>query len=192
MGWQLRSITTLLAAVSGLAQQPAAGELARELDGVARVAAVMVDGDACRRIQTKRSQEHMLREDPRDRWAASDNYDVHHEPFIQTKKTLLRLARLCSNPCDVNLWMPVAGEASQIQIVIRTTNEMSQFWRWGALSQKMFPEMEKVLAKGERVTVAARPGMVSALAPVRDSLGDIVGLVEVVSQATPDPRDNVK
>jgi hypothetical protein len=34
--------------------------------------------------------------------------------------------------------------------------------------------------------------MISVLAPVYDSLGDIVGLVEVVSQARPDPRENVK
>jgi hypothetical protein len=192
MIWQLCSMTTLLAAVSGLAQQPATGELGRDLVRVARVASVMVDGDTCRRIQTKRSQEYMLREDPRDKWAASDNYDVQHEPFIQTKKTLMRLARLCLQPCDVNLWMPVAGEASQVQIVIRTTNEMSQFWRWGALSQEMPPEMRAVFTKGERVSVTVRPGMLSLLAPVSDSLGDIVGLVEVVSQAQPDPRDNVK
>ena len=35
-------------------------------------------------------------------------------------------------------------------------------------------------------------GMVSVLAPVYDSLGDIAGLVEVVSQAGRDPRENVK
>ena len=33
---------------------------------------------------------------------------------------------------------------------------------------------------------------VSVLAPVYDSLGDIAGLVEVVSRLTPDPRENVK
>jgi len=34
--------------------------------------------------------------------------------------------------------------------------------------------------------------MTSVLAPVYDSLGDIVGLVEVVNQNRPDQHDNVK
>jgi DNA-binding IclR family transcriptional regulator len=46
----------------------------------------------------------------------------------------------------------------------------------------MFPEMQKVFETGERVTVRKRPGMTSVLAPVRDSLGDVVGLVEVVGR----------
>ena len=58
---------------------------------------------------------------------------------------------------------------------------MSQFWTWGALHQEMPAEMKRVLETGERVTVNRRPGMTSVLAPVYDSLGDIVGLVEVVS-----------
>jgi hypothetical protein len=52
--------------------------------------------------------------------------------------------------------------------------------------------MKSVLDTGERVTVSRRPGMTSVLAPVYDSLGDIVCLVEVVSQTGLDPHENVK
>jgi hypothetical protein len=69
---------------------------------------------------------------------------------------------------------------------------MSQFWVWGALHQEMFPEMKEVLAGGKRLTVTKKPGWISVLAPVYDSLGDVVGLVEVVSRSAPDPRENVK
>ena len=163
-----------------------------ELDRVARVATVMVDGDVCRHIQTARATQLLLQKDPRDPWRASDNFDVNDDAFIQTKKTLMRLARLCPEACDVNLWMPVPSDPPRIQILIRNVYEMSQFWKWGDLHQEMPAEMKRVLETGERVTVERRPGMVSVLAPVYDSLGDIAGLVEVVSQARRDPRENVK
>ena len=52
--------------------------------------------------------------------------------------------------------------------------------------------MKQVLETGQRVTVTARPGWVSALAPVYNSLGEVVGLVEAVSQRQRDPPENVK
>jgi hypothetical protein len=165
--------------------------LASPLDEVARVATAMVDGDVAQRIQTARSARSMVEMNPRDRWAAADNYEVHHDAYIAVKKTLIRLSRLCPGACDVNLWMPVKGKPGRIQIVVRNANEMSQFWTWGALEQELPAEMRRVLETGERQTVTRRAGMVSVLAPVRDSLGDIVGLVEVVSSATPSPTENV-
>lgn len=170
----------------------AASDSAGELDQVARAATAMVDGDLCRRIQTPRSAQFLLQTDPRDPWRAQDNYDVNDEAFIRTKKTLMRLARLCPSACDVNLWMPVPGSPPRIQIMVRNVHEMSQFWKWGDLHQPMPPEMQRVLDTGKRVTVRRLPGMISVLAPVYDSLGDTAGLVEVVSQAHPDPRENVK
>jgi hypothetical protein len=178
----------ILLAASARAQDP----LAVQLDSVARVASVMLDGDLARRIQTPRSVDSMLRTGNRDKSAASDNYDVNHTAFIATKKTLIRLSRLCPSACDVNLWLPVAGNPPRVQIVIRNVHEMSQFWTWGALHQEMPAEMRQVLDGGNRVTVTRRPGMISVLAPVRDSLGDIAGLVEVVGQLKPDPQENVK
>lgn len=171
---------------------PAGAQVARQLDEVARIASVMVDGDLAKRIVTERAMKYLLKEDPRDPYLASDNYDVHHEPFIQTKKTLIRLSRLVDSPCDVNLWMPVPTDPPRIHIVIRNANEMSQFWVWGALHQEMFPEMNDVLRTGKRVTVSKRPGWISVLAPVYDSLRDVVGLVEVVSRTSIDPQENVK
>ncbi len=185
----MRTILPFLAAACLFAQQD---DRARALDRVARVATVMVDGDVCRRIQTPRSAEFLLKKDPRDPWRASDNFDVNDDAFIQTKKTLMRLARLCPEACDVNLWMPVPSDPPRIQILIRNVYEMSQFWKWGDLYQEMPPEMKQVLETGKRVAVRRRPGMISVLAPVYDSLGDIAGLVEVVSQSGLDPRENVK
>jgi hypothetical protein len=163
-----------------------------DLDRVARIATAIVDGDVCRRVQSARSARLLLEQDPRDPFKASDNFDVNDDAFIATKKTLMRLARLCPSACDVNLWMPVPSSPPRVQILIRNVYEMSQFWKWGDLHQEMPPEMKQVLDTGQRQAVRRRPGMISVLAPVYDSLGDIAGLVEVVSQTSSDPRENVK
>jgi hypothetical protein len=167
-----------------------APDLARELDGIARVASTMVDGDVCERILTRGASESLLKEDPRDKWAASDNFDVNHDAYIQTKKVLIRLGKLGTRATDVNLWMPVGQD--RVQILIRNANEISQFWKWGDLHQPMPVEMKRVLATGKREIVTTKPGFVSVLAPVINSLGDKVGLVEVVTQIKPDPHGNVK
>jgi hypothetical protein len=134
----------------------------------------------------------LQKKDPRDPWRAGDNYDVDHAAFQQIKKTLMRLAHLCVTPCDVNLWMPVPSNRGRVQIIIRNVLETSQFWTWGDLDQAMPPEMKTVLETRERVTVRRKAGMISVLAPIRDSLGDVVGVAEVVSQVKQDPRENVK
>lgn len=177
----------LLAPVAGGAR-----DVTPDLDEVARVASVMMDGDLCRRIVTPRALEYMFKNDPRDQWAAGDNYEVNDAAFIAVKKTLIRLSRLAPFPCDVNLWMPVNGHPDKVRIVVRNVNELSQFWPWGALYQDMIPPMKQVLDTGRRVTVAEKPAWVSVLAPVYDSLGDIVGLVEAVTQTPVDPHGNVK
>jgi hypothetical protein len=167
----------------------AGGDMAKELDEVARIASVMVDGDACQRIVTPRALEYMFKNDPRDPWLAGDNYEVNDREFITIKKVLIRLSRLAPFPCDVNLWMPIAGHPDKVRIVIRNAHDLTQFWPWGALYQDMIPQMEQVLKTGRRVTVSEKPGWVSVVALVYNSLGDVVALVEAVSQIRLDTRD---
>lgn len=167
-------------------------KIALQIDEVARIATVMVDGDVCQRIVTKQSLAEMFAENPRDKFGASDNYTVDHNAYIVTKKTLQRLARLAPVAADVNLWMPLAQKPGKIHVVIRNQNEISQFWPWGALHQDTPAPMKTVLATGKRQTVRERPGFVSVLAPVYNSLGDIVGLVEVVANTAANTHENVK
>lgn len=155
--------------------------VARDLDEIGRIAMAMVDGDVCQQIMTKRSLEWIFAVHPKDPWVAGDNFDVNHAPYIQTKKTLMRLSRLVSYPCDVNLWMPFHEKPDKIQVLIRNVNEWSQFWTWGQLTQDKPPEMKRVLETGKREQVTRKPGMISVLSPVYNSLGDIVALVEVVA-----------
>jgi hypothetical protein len=159
-------------------------QIEQELDHIASVAGVMMDGDLCRRIVTPRALEYMFKSDPHDRFLAGDNYDVNDAEFNSAKKTLIRLARLAPFACDVNLWMPIAGHPDKIQVVIRNANELSQFWVFGAIDQELFPPMREVLESGKRVTVKQRRGMISVLGPVYDSLGSVAGLVEAVAYAS--------
>ena len=167
-------------------------DMTRELDEVARASTVMVDGDLCQRIVTPRALDYMFKKDPRDPWVDGDNYEVNDPAFIAVKKTLIRLSHLASFPCDVNLWMPITGHPDKIRVVIRNVNEMSQFWPWGKLYQDMIPQMKQVLETRRRIAVTEKPGWVSMLAPVHNSLDDTVALVEVVSQTRLDAHENVK
>ena len=174
------------------AQQRTKEALARDLEEVARIASVMMDGDVCERIMTPRALQKMFAIDPNDRWAGSDNFDVNHEPFVRAKKTLIRLARLVPYPVDCNLWMPFQQDPKKIQILIRNRYEMSQFWTWGVLFQDQTPEMAEVLATGKPQTIVQKGDFVSVLTPVINSLGDRVGLVEVVSRLHVNPQEHVK
>jgi len=184
--------TVLLCTLALVPLAAADRDMARELDEVARISIIMVDGDACQRITTPRALDYMFKNDPRDQWLAGDNYEVNDREFIAVKKTLIRLSRLAPFPCDVNLWMPIPDHPGKVHIVIRNVHELSQFWPWGALYQDMIPQMQQVLETGRRVTVTEKPGWVSVLAPVYNSLGDVVGLVEAVSRQQPDAHENVK
>jgi hypothetical protein len=187
-------VTSFTLTALGIAQvnPEAAAEMLKELDAMARVGSVMVDGDVCQRIVTQRAKDFMFASDPRDRFLAGDNYDVDDASFNAVKKTLIRLSHLASFPSDVNLWMPIEGHPGKIQMVVRNKNEMSQFWTWGALYQDTFTQMDAVLKTGQRLTVTNRPGWISVLAPVYNSLGDIVGLIEAVSRIKTDAHENVK
>jgi len=154
-----------------------------ELRNIARVASVIMDGDDCLDIVTERAAELMFLTHPRDRWYGSDNYDVNHEVFVRNKKLLIRLSRLASFPVDCNLWMKCKKRPEKIHLVIRQVNGYSQWYSFGQMAIDPPPEMKKVLETGRPLTVAGRRSdYVSVLAPVFNSLEEVVGLVEVVSR----------
>ncbi len=177
------ALSTFFFPISGSGQAREQQRLTKDLEKIARVATILVDGDVCQQIMTDRALKKIFTVDPRDPWAGSDNFDVNAAPYIQTKKILMRLARLASYPVDCNLWMPFKDELGKIQVLIRNQYEMSQFWSFGQLYTDTFPEMKEVLATGKPRTVQKSGDIVSVLSPVYNSLGDIVGLVEVVSRA---------
>ena len=153
------------------------------LDDLARIASVLVDGELCLQIVTDRAEGLLFKEDPRDPYASSDNYDVNLAPFVQTKKLLGRIALLADFPVDCNLVLKCKNKPEQVQMVIRQYHGWTQCYLWGARAYEPTPEMKRVMEKGERVLLRSKNSdHVFVLAPVRDSLGDVVGLVEVCTR----------
>ena len=176
-------------ALAILAAAVAPAQIETELERLGRVATAVVDGDECEKIMTRRALQKMFQTDPRDRFAGHDNFDVNDAPFIAVKKLLRRIATLAPFPVDCNLWMSFRQRPDLVQILIRQVNEISQFWRWGDLYQPMPPQMKEVFATAKPITVAQRGDHVSVLAPVLNSLGDVVAIVEVAARRAPAPSN---
>ena len=152
---------------------------ADEARRLATIASAVLDGDECMEIVTDRAAELMFKVDPRDKWIGSDNYDVDRDKFTRTKKLLIRVSRLSELTADCNLWLRTKKRPEKIHVVIRQVNSLSSFYTWGQMVVDPPKEFLPVLKDGRTVVVTGkRPNVVSVLAPVRDSLGDVVGLVE--------------
>ena len=161
------------------AQARALGEMRR----LATIASAVLDGDECMEIVTDRAAELMFKVDPRDKWIGSDNYDVDREKFTRTKKLLIRVSRLADFPVDCNLWLRTKQKPWQVHAVILQVNGLSSFYQFGQMVIDPPEEFAGVLKEGRTVAVTGkRRSVVSVLAPVRNSLGDVVGLVEVASR----------
>lgn len=162
---------------------PAGARAVGELRRLAAIASAVLDGDECMEIVTDRAAELMFKVDPRDKWIGSDNYDVDREKFTRTKKLLIRVSRLADFPADCNLWLRTKQKPWQVHAVILQVNGLSSFYRFGQMVIDPPEEFVPVLKEGQTVAVTGkRPNVVSVLAPVHNSLGDVVGLVEAASR----------
>ena len=75
-----------------------AADFASQLDEVARVGSVMVDGDVCQRIVTERALKYMFTVDPRDRWLALDYGGMVLHVMLPDAREFYRLEQLWDNP----------------------------------------------------------------------------------------------
>jgi hypothetical protein len=154
-----------------------------QLERIADVVTVIMDGDDCRSIVTERAEDWMHRKNLRGRFDASDNYDVHFEPFRRNKKLLIRLGMLADFPVSCTLWLRSRKQPDKIHCVIRQKQDWSRYYRFGTLLQDVRQEMRPVLDDGRRVTLSnGRRDLCTVLTPVKDSLGDVVGFVEVCAR----------
>jgi len=159
-------------------------QIIEALSEVARVASLMVDGDAARRILTARAMHHIAHPDPDYRFLSADYYDVDHGVFDFMKKTLLRLERLADalyGPrCCTALWIPVEGRTETVTLAVQN-GPIHRYYRFGQARLDTPEEMARCF---ERKTIVVAPlehpgETVTVLAPVLDSLGDVAGIVEL-------------
>ncbi len=152
------------------------------LTGIARVATALIDGDEARRIITDRAYWYAADPFPQHIYLAGDYMDFDCARFDRMKKFLIRLGTLAPVRCDAGLWLLVKG-AGHLVTVACHNGELHRWYRFGENSRAPEPEMLACLQGG--AAIAARPTatipFVTVLAPVRDSLGDAVGFVELTA-----------
>jgi hypothetical protein len=157
----------------------------RSLHEIARTITCMVDGEMVKEIITERAQEKAFLVDPKDQWAAGDNWDYNHEPFTKVKQTLERAGYLAAGQVGCTLYMPAMARPAKWFVVLNTVFSGKQFLQGpGDMSFDPEPELLQVFMTGQRLEASKRPGEYSVLTPVYDSLGQITAVVEVFTRDT--------
>ena len=160
-----------------------AGKALAGLKELARIAGVLVDGDEAGRIIAERSLKYIADPNPVTRRMAGDYFDVDHATFLRMKKLLRRLERLVDFPCCVALWVLVKGQDNLATLAVQDGN-VHRYWQWAAQRLELEGEVAECVKTGSVTTAPAEASedMLTALAPVRDSLGDVVALVEFTAK----------
>lgn len=153
-----------------------------ELHRLAVIGAGLLDGEEIKAIITPRALHHVTRPDPDHQYLAADYYDVEHVPFLRVKKLLMRIERLAVG-CKVDgcIWLAVPS-TDQVTLVLQNGCH-HRYFRFGEMSMTAPPEMRRALDHGEIVTCPPSEDVatLAILAPLRDSLQDIVACVEFAS-----------
>ena len=157
-----------------------ARETLKALVEAARVASIMVDGDEAKRIITGRAMHHIAHPDPEHPFLSGDHYDVEHASFGRMKKTLLRLERLLDFACSASLWVHVEGLEGAMTLAVQN-GSIHRYYRFGQEKLESPAEMVECVGTGQTVVAPLEhPSQtLTVLAPVFDSLGDVVGVVEL-------------
>lgn len=157
-------------------------ERMQALRELARIASVMVDGDVATRIMADRSAYYLAHPDPREPHLAGDYYDVDHAAFLLMKKTLLRLERLVDFPCNASLWVRLKGAPHRVTVVVQN-GRLHRYYRFGEDARPLRGDLARCIRRGGIVSVPVRRGdsYLTVLAPVRNSLDEVVGAVELTA-----------
>jgi len=155
-----------------------------ELTRLAEIAAGILDGEEIKRIIDEQAMHYIANPDPEHRFLSGDYFDVDQELFLRTKKLLRRLERLGRVQVNSSVWVPVPGQGGVTVAVQNGVNH--RYYRFGLELLPTPPAMREVFATGEIRQVAPSdedrdksPGhLATALAPIRDSLGDVVAVAE--------------
>jgi hypothetical protein len=147
-------------------------ETEERLRRLARAATVLVDGDAFKGIPVDPDLN------------TGDDYRVDHDKFIAVKKTLMKIKRLEDGDVGIITWRRFKDEAD---ITVPVDSHPCAV-RPG--NHPITPAMAAAFEGGTAVQELDWPWrgcpILSVCAPIRDSLDDVVGIVEVFASLTPD------
>ena len=150
-----------------------------ELTRLAQIAAGMLDGEEVKGIVTPLAMQYIANPDPAHIFLSGDYFDVDHELFLRAKKLMLRLQRLAKLPMSCSLWLPIPGKR-QVTCAVQN-GPYARYYSFGQERLALPDEMAKAFKTGRVSAAPYREGdrLRTALAPVRDSLGDVVALMEL-------------
>ena len=148
-------------------------ETEQRLRRLARIAEVLIDGEVFKGIVA----------DPAV--AGGDDYRVDDEKFIVVKKFLLKLKRIEKGDVSAQTWRPFANKdgvpcAVVVVPVDPHPRDVKGIHPLSAALKKAFDG-----GTGVEVLTFNNAPLLSVCAPIRDSLGDIVGVVEVFGSLAP-------
>jgi hypothetical protein len=145
-------------------------ETEERLRRLARAATVLVDGDAFKAVPVDPSLN------------TGDDYRVDHDKFIAVKKTLLKLKRLEPGDVGVMTWRRFKDQAD---ITVPVDSHPCAV-RPG--NHPITPAMAEAFEGRTAVQELEWRGcpLLSVCAPIRDSLDDVVGVVEVFASLAPE------
>jgi hypothetical protein len=149
---------------------------------IAGVGSIFLDGDAFSQAFFDPKQGVVCAEEPEH---DDPQYHVDHEKFIALKKTLFKLQRLEAAPTALMTWRPYLGD----QVIIAIAMDLHPVMvRPG--TQAINESMRRAL-QGETVLQEFEfrgfP-VLSVLTPIRDSLEDVVGVLEVYAPLVPEKK----
>jgi len=149
------------------------------LRDIGRVASGVFDGEDCGTLLTPRAMEYLAAgADPNNKYAVGDNIDYDAPRFERAKKLLLRFQRLAPEGLEVQciLWAPVANAPGRM--VQEVFNGGPTRWGLSIDAVDIKPPMRQVMETGKPVELTDGD-VLTVLAPVRNSLQDVTGFIEV-------------
>jgi hypothetical protein len=138
---------------------------------IAWIGEIFLDGDAFREVVLTPEELH------------GDDYMVDHDKFIQLKQVLFKLKRV--EPGDLGLvtWRPY-GDEMALTIMV----DAHPLYSARPGNYPMLPAMNEAMAGrvGVNESKSGERPVLSVYGPIRDSLDNVVGVLELFASLNPD------
>lgn len=156
-----------------------------ELTRLAEITAGLVDGEDVKAIITDGAMYHIQNPDAKHRFLSMDHYDVDHATFLRVKKLLMRIERLTDVVWNASVWLRLPGTDEVTAALLNGAHH--RYYKFGQQQRAMPDEMRRAFETGQVTPAPSGPDdrQVTVLAPVRDSLQDVVAVVELTAPLAP-------
>jgi len=155
-------------------------QIVAKLEELGHIGSALLDGEDLQKVIVDRAYWHIANKIPGHRFLSGDYFDVDHNRFLYWKKLLLRLETLADFQVNGAVWMQIKGKEDSLTVALQN-GSIHRYYKFGEEIRDPEPEMQQAMDKDELVVApAGHPsGTLTVIAPIRDSLGDRVGVLEL-------------